>query len=126
MNYHFLSVAARTAAGIGALALAGAGCGTSAVHRGNRPLAVASKPAHGPSLQRLTAASLETQISTAQQRIGLSVRSVHCPRTVQILAGRTFTCVTTLAKGSPISTTVTPTNATLGLVRMQFPLPRTP
>jgi hypothetical protein len=124
MNYNFLSVAMRTTAAIGTLALATAGCGASPVHHGgSRPATAAGKAAHEAVLQRLTPATVEAQITVLQQRVGLSVKSVHCPGHGQILNRRTFTCVTTLASGAPIRTMVTPTNVTRGLARFQFLLP---
>ena len=123
MNYHRLTVAARATATVGCFALAGVGCGSSPVYRGSSAAAVAGKPAPRALLKRLTPATLETQISGLQQRVGISVKAVHCPRDVQIVNGRTLTCVTTRTKGAPVRTRVTPTNAGLGLARYQFPLP---
>ena|SRR5450755_606430 len=123
MNYHRFTVAARTTATIGCLALAGGGCGSSSVHGGTSAPAVAGKPARAALVTRLTPATLEAQIRELQQRVGISVKAVSCPKDVRILTGRTLRCVTTLTSGAPIRTTVTPTNAGLGLARFQFPLP---
>lgn len=122
VNYRVI-VAASATATVGFLVLTGAGCGSSPVHRGNRAPAVGDKPAPGAQLKRLTPATVETQIRDLQQRVGISVKSVHCPRHVEIMNGHTFRCVTTLRKGAAITTMVTPTNVALGLARFQFPLP---
>jgi hypothetical protein len=139
MTKHFPLIAARSTLVIGALALAGAGCGAAANHHAGA--AVANHPASGAAVshrvsrpttgkpqitgavQRLTPATTEAQITALQQRVGLSVKSVRCPRHVEIVNRHTFTCVTTLAKGAPITTTVTPTNAAQGEAHFVFPLP---
>jgi hypothetical protein len=129
MTKNFPVVAARTTLVIGALALASAGCGGAATHHAGRPaVGKASRPTAARSLpagavHRLTPTTTEAQITTLQERIGLAVKSVQCPRHVEIVNRRTFTCVTTLAKGAPIKTTVTPTNAAQGVARFQFLLP---
>jgi hypothetical protein len=121
MTKHFSLVAARSTLVIGALALASAGCGGAATHHATRP--AAAKPRPAGALHRLTPTTTEAQITALQERVGLAVKSVQCPRHVQIVNRRAFTCVTTLAKGAPIATTVTPTNAAQGTARFQFPLP---
>jgi hypothetical protein len=129
MTKNFPIVAARSALVIGTLALASAGCGGAATHhasratvgKAGRPAAAKSPPAG--AVHRLTPTTTEAQITTLQEHIGLAVKSVQCPRHVEIVNRRTFTCVTTLAKGAPIRTTVTPTNAAQGVARFQFFLP---
>lgn len=115
------------------LAGAGAGCGSSAPQPGgtSRPTepgssapAATGKASPGGALTRLTPATVESQISQLQQRTGLSVKAVRCPKHGQISNGHTFTCVTTLSRGQSVTTHVTPTNAALGLARFQFSLPR--
>jgi len=117
-------VAASATATVGFLVLTGAGCGSSPVHVGNRAPAVGGKPAPGD--QRLTPATVETQIRDLQQRVGISVKSVRCPRHVEIMNRHTFRCETTLRKGVTITTMVTPTNVALGLAQFQFPLTEPP
>jgi hypothetical protein len=122
MNYHRLTVAGRATATVVCIALAGVGCGSAPIHRGSPAAAGAGKRAPRALLSRLTPATLETQISGLQQRVGISVEAVHCPRDVPILNGHTLTCVTTQTNGAPVRTRVTPTNAGLGLAGYQFPL----
>jgi Domain of unknown function (DUF4333) len=123
MNHHLRKVTARTAVGvIGSLALVTVGCGSTKVHHTARPVAASGKARQVAAIHALTPATAETQIAALQQRIGLSVTAVHCPRGMAIQDGHPFTCITTLARGGPIKTTVTPTRAELGDARFQFPL----
>lgn len=123
MNHHLRKVTARTAVGvIGSLALVTAGCGSTKVNHTAPPITDSGKPRQVAAIHALTPATAETQIAVLQQRIGLSVSAVRCPRGVAIQDGRPFTCITTLTKGGHIRTTVTPTRADLGDARFQFPL----
>jgi hypothetical protein len=123
MNHHLRKVTARTVLGlIGSLALVTAGCGSTKVHHTAPPVNDSGKPQQLAAIHALTPAIAETQIAALQQRVGLLVSAVHCPRGVPIQNGRPFTCITTLARGGVINTTVTPTRADLGDARFQFPL----
>src|SRR5947209_12385200 len=123
MNHHLLRAPARTAVGIiGSLALVTAGCGSTKVHHTAPPVTDSGKPRLLAAIHALTAETAETQIATLQERVGLPVRAVHCPRGLAIQDGHPFTCITTLARGGPIRATVTPTRADLGDARFQFPL----
>lgn len=122
MNHLLRNVPARAAIVGAAAALFTVGCGSTAVHRGSAPAAHTGKPRQLAAVRALTPARVETQIAVLQQRVGLSVQAVHCPRQVRIRDGHSFTCITTLAGGGPVKTTVTPTRADLGDARFQFPL----
>lgn len=123
MNHHLRKVTARTAVGvIGSLALVTAGCGSTKVHHTARSVTDSGKPRQVAVIHALTPATAETQIATLQERVGLPVQAVNCPRGVAIQDGHPFTCITTLARGGPVKTTVTPTRADLGDARFQFPL----
>jgi hypothetical protein len=95
------------------------GCGGSSNGGSSVPT---TKPDQG-TLKPLTPKRVEKQIAEIQQRSGIAVKSVHCPRNVVIRKGRRFKCVTEQKDGDPITTTVTPTNVRLGLAKFLFTLP---
>jgi hypothetical protein len=99
------------------LALAGMGCGHESSVPGE------STDTAPETAQELTPQKVESQIREVQQHSGIQPDSVHCPSDVKIQNGHTFKCVTTLAKGAPIITTVKPTNRRLGEAEYDFLLP---